>query len=277
MKRIVTGATMALILASTAACKREATGQVVAVVNGDEVTLQEVNAEIGGNLPANVDKKAIQAEALKRVVERRLLAQAAKEDEIDKTSDYLVRSSRMNDALLVQLLGEKIAQGVKMPGPAEVSKFMAERPLVFAGRKIYSVDRIRFPQQKDPALVKSLESLHSLNEIAAKLDSMGIRYVRGTSQFDTARTPKEMVEKVVALPAGEPFVTVEPGGVNVGVITGSAAAPLAGPDANPIAVQLMRREALEKALRDRLTAAERAAKIEYQTGFAPKPAAPAKP
>ena len=83
--KLKSGIALALVLGSLAACKQEATGQVAAVVNGEEITLQEVNSEIGGaELPQNVDRKAIQQAALQRIIERRLLAQAAKDDGLDK-------------------------------------------------------------------------------------------------------------------------------------------------------------------------------------------------
>ena len=95
----------ALILAG---CDKEPEGQVAAVVNGDEITLQEINAEIASaNVPAGTDAKQLQRQALNRIVERRLLAQSAREDGLDKTPEYLIRSRQVDDALLVQLLGQR--------------------------------------------------------------------------------------------------------------------------------------------------------------------------
>src|SRR3546814_15555745 len=72
-------------------CGKEATGQVGAGVNGEEITLREINAELGSRpIPEGVDKKVIQQAALQRLVERRLLAQAARDDELDKTPDYQI-------------------------------------------------------------------------------------------------------------------------------------------------------------------------------------------
>mgnify|MGYP001548392619 CR=1 FL=1 len=52
-------------VALLAGCQKEATGQVAAVVNGDEITLQEVNAEMSGmQLPQRVDKTQVQKAAL---------------------------------------------------------------------------------------------------------------------------------------------------------------------------------------------------------------------
>jgi peptidyl-prolyl cis-trans isomerase C len=54
-----TAALSLILLAGLSACNREATGQVAAVVNDDEITLQEVNAEIAAlQIPDSADKTA---------------------------------------------------------------------------------------------------------------------------------------------------------------------------------------------------------------------------
>lgn len=264
------GIALALVLGSLAACKQEATGQVAAVVNGDEITLQEINAEIGSaELPKNVDRKAIQQAALQRILDRRLLAQAAKDDGLDKGSEYLLKRRALDDTLLAQLLSQKAGQAVRVPTPASIDKFIAERPLMFANRVIYGLDRLQFPIPADPNSLKALESIHSMQGVADKLTEMNVRFQRGGGQLDSAQVPKELLDKILALPAGEPFVIPQNGMVVVSVITGSRPAPLAGEDARPLAVQAMRNEELQKTLEQRLKTQRDSAKIEYQPGFEP--------
>ncbi len=275
---IKTGIAMACVLGTLAACKQEATGQVAAVVNGEEITLQELNAEIGtANLPPNVDRKAIQQQALQKVIERRLLAQAAKDDGIDKGQDFLIKQRQVNDTLLVQLMGQKAGQAIRVPTTAQIDKFMADHPEMFAGRKVYSMDRLQFPIPADPSSLKSLQAIHSIQGVAEKLTEMGIKFQRGGGQMDSAQIPKQMLDRILALPAGEPFVVPQNGMVVVGVVTGSAPVPLPDAEARPLAVQAMRNQELGQTLENRLKAQRSAAKIEYQTGFAPPAPASAKP
>ena len=56
---------------SLSGCEKKATGQVAAVVNGDEVTLQEVNAELGNaNIPDGAQKEKARSAILQRLVRR---------------------------------------------------------------------------------------------------------------------------------------------------------------------------------------------------------------
>src|SRR4029079_16187186 len=68
----------------------EPTGQVVATVNGQEITLRELNAELGA-APPPIDPKAAKAAeqaALRSIIGRKVLAGAAREQGLDKTPDF---------------------------------------------------------------------------------------------------------------------------------------------------------------------------------------------
>lgn len=258
-----------LTIASAAACKREATGQVAAVLDDQEITFQEINAEVAGaNLPQGADKKAVQQAALRQIIERRLMVKAAKADELDKDPEYILRKQRAGETLLTQLLAQKLARSIKVPEAAAIDKYMAERPHMFAGRTIYTVDRIEFPAPTDKNKLREFESDHSLDAIAARLSAQSIRFSRSRAQMDSARVPIQLLNQLKSLPKGEPFII--PGDIAVaGVIVGSATAPLAGEPARAAAVQALQSEQLNDALKRRVDAVRSSTKIQYQSGFSP--------
>ncbi|MGQ0277048.1 hypothetical protein ACT17R_00195 [Sphingopyxis sp. Q841] len=272
--RTKTVTAIALACLSLSACDKEPTGQVAAVVNGEEITLQEVNAELGNvNIPDGVDKKVVQQAALERVVERRLLAQAARDEGLDKTPDYLLRERQLRDALLVQLMGQKAQRAQRVPEQAEIDKFIADNPDMFADRKIFAIDRIQFPLPKDMGALKALENDHSMEAVAAHLQELGIKFARTDAQMDSAQVGKQRMQQIRALPAGEPFIAPENGMVTVAVIKSERAVPLTGDAARPLAVQAIQNQQLTSAMQDRLKQARAAAEIKYQPDFAPKGAA----
>lgn len=259
---------MSILLAG---CDKKPEGQVAAVVNGDEITLKEINAEIGdANIPAGADTKEIQRSALQRIVERRLLAQSASEDGLDTSPEYLIRSRQINDALLVQLLGQRAEKSFQVPDQKTIDKFMADNPSMFGGRKMYVVDRIQFALPSDMKQLKVLESAHSMAEVADKLNSLGIKFERGAAKMDSAQLGQQRLDQILALPDGEPFVIPENGMVTVAVITGES--PIVGNSTEmaQIATQALRRQALAKSLEDRLKQARAKGEIKYQPDFAPK-------
>lgn len=265
-------ASIAIALASLSltGCGKEATGQVAAVVNGEEITLQEINAELGSTpIPDGVDKKVIQQAALQKIVERRLLAQAAREDGLDKTPDYLLRERQLRDALLVQLMGQRAERALKVPDQQEIDKFIAENPLMFADRKILTIDRIQFALPEKLDQLKALENDHSMDAVAARLQQMGVQFRRDRPQVDAASLGQQRMAQIRALPAGEPFVIPENGVVTVGVIVSERPEPVPASEGRPLAVQALRKQKLTETVQQRLKQGRAAAEIEYQAGFAP--------
>lgn len=265
-QRFFYGAACVAVLLS--GCEKKPEGQVAAVVNGDEITLQEINSEMGAaQIPEGVDKKEVQQAALQRIIERRLLAQAAREDGLDKTPEYLIRSRQMDDALLVQLLGKKAERTLEVPEQRDIDKYIADNPSMFEGRQIFTIDRIQFPVPSDIDQLKSLENDHSMDAVAARLDTLGIDYQRGPAQMDSAQLGQKRLDQIMALPEGEPFVIPENGVITVGLITGAQAVSADGADLTPVAMKAMRNKKLGDALQERLKQAKITGEITYQPGF----------
>jgi peptidyl-prolyl cis-trans isomerase C len=265
-----TAALSLIILAGLSACNREATGQVAAVVNDDEITLQEVNAEIAAlQIPDSADKKAVQQQALQRIVERRLLAQVAAEDGLNASQDYLIRERQMRDSLLVQLLGERVERTTNPPEPAELDRYIASNPGMFKDRKVYTIDRIQFPAPADLKTLSPLQADHSMAAVASRLDAMGIEFRRDQGQIDSAAIGPDRLKQLLTLPAGEPFVVPENGIVTIGVITGEQTAPLTGEEARTLALRALQAQQVNNSVKQRLDQARAKAEITYQTGFGP--------
>jgi EpsD family peptidyl-prolyl cis-trans isomerase len=255
-------------------CGKKAEGQVVAVVNGEEITLNELNGEIAElNIPANVDKTRVRAEVLQRMVERRLLAQSAKDAGLDRDPTYVSQERRMKEQLLVSMYGKKAFDTVAVPDTVKVDQYISSHPTLFADRTRYKLDQIVFDPPKDTKTLAPLTGLHSMTDIAGWLNSKGIKFQRGGNTLDSAGVPPEVMAKIKALPAGEPFIVPNAGKIVVSVITASEPVAVPPEQARPMATQAIRREELNKIGEERLKEAKAKAKIDYQKGYEPKAAA----
>lgn len=89
-----------LIISSTLhGCHHSAEGDIVAVVNGDEITRNELNAALP-QAPAGSDAMLVRNAALDRLVNERLMVQAARKDGLDKSQDYIVKSHSAENLIL---------------------------------------------------------------------------------------------------------------------------------------------------------------------------------
>jgi len=89
------GAIAAMLL--VAACDKGGSapkGQVVAQVNGQDITLSELNAELLANkVPADSDDKAATQLILQRLIARKLLVEHARDEKLDKNRVYIVAAA----------------------------------------------------------------------------------------------------------------------------------------------------------------------------------------
>ena len=103
----------AALLALAACGDKSPQGQVVATVNGEEITAQEVNAEAQAlNLPANANREAVLPQILQRVLDRKLLVGVARERKMDKSPDFLIQRRRAEETVLATMLARQINEGV---------------------------------------------------------------------------------------------------------------------------------------------------------------------
>lgn len=273
MKRAMLAALMASALV-VSGCGKKATGQTVAVVNGEEISQGELNAELqAANVPASADRKQVTAQLLQRIVDRKLLAQAAVKDGIDKTPEYISRQRRMNEELLIGMLSQRRSNTVRLPAAADVNQFIAANPAMFANRSILSLNQISFDPPADGSVATQLKDAHSLDAVAEILTSRHIAFARGTAKLDTASVPPQAQKQIDSLPAGEPFIVPSNGKIVISVITGREPAPVAADQAPKIAAEMMRRQQLGDTMQKTLAQLHQSAKIEYQAGYAPPPAA----
>jgi len=272
---LVTGAvTLALLTSACSFFEKKPGGQVVAVVNGEEITQQDLNAELGNaQIPSGADRNRILAQVLQRVIDRKLLVQRAKEQGLDKSPDYLGQLRRMQDELAISMLSSNASKSIPLPDQASIDAFIAAHPAAFSERKRYTLDQIAIPQSTDRAVLKQLEPAHTMDQVAAVLTAAGVKFTRAPATFDTALAPPQLAQKVATLPPGEPFVVPINGRFLVNSVKSSEPVPMNAEDAKPAALELMRQQSLNTAIQKQLSEARGKAKIAYQPGFeAPKDA-----
>ena len=268
-QRIIVAIVIAL---ATTACQKKASGQTVAVVNGEEVTASQLNSALAGmgNLPGGDTKEARQA-VLQKLVDQTLLVQAAKSDGIDKSPEYLNQLQTATDDLLIKMLVSKRLNTAEIPSAEEISRFEASRPEMFAGRENWTLTQIVYPLPKNSAVTAKIAAAKTLDEIAQVLKSNGIQFTRGTKKLDTIVFPHDLYAQIAHLQPGEPFIAPGPDKAVANVISAREPNPTPADQARTLALNAMRNDQVNKILGDRLKGLRTTAKIEYQAGFAPSP------
>ena len=261
----------AAVLLGLSGCDKKAEGQVVAVVNGNEITAQEVNGALGAAAAQGEPDQQMRNAALARLVDRQLLAGIAREEGVENSPDYILRQRAMEENLLVQMMGEKLARDNKQPTAQQIDSLIAENPQAFADRTVFALDQIIFPMPPRRDVFEALTPAKTMAEVVATLNKFGIKFQRGNNTIDSANLPLPVFQQFKRVGSSEPMVIPAGGAVTVAMITQSETAPVSGQAARAMATNAYAKREVEKALKAKLDAARKAAEIEYQSGFSAPP------
>lgn len=255
-------------------------GQVIASVNGEDVTIYELSAELAGvDLPSGEERKKAEQAALQKIIDRKILAAIARDRKLDKTPDYLMQTRRADEMLLVDLLQQQTASQIPAPSSEDVDNFITANPAMFSQRKLLIIDQIQFPVPDDRKKLMEYQPLKTLDQVEQKLVADGVDYRRVPTSLDTSQLPPETTKGIMALPAGEIFIVPAAGGLTANRITEIRPAPLIGTKARTVAKELVRKQLLEQKAKAELEPLLKKAhqKTRYQPGYGPAKTSPGKP
>ncbi|QYE34149.1 MULTISPECIES: hypothetical protein [Sphingosinicellaceae] len=274
------------IVALVAGCNRGGEtpkGQVVATVNGDDITIHELNSELSlARPPADVPRKTVEQVVLARVIERKMLADVARERQLDKNPNFILAQRRVDDGLLVQALQSDIAKKVPVPTREAAEKYIEAHPDQFGQRKLYTIDQIQFLRPANIASI-GLEPAKTMSDVADVLTKNKIEFRRNNAGIDALQVNPALVAeigKILARNPNEVFMFADqPQGapapiMYVNKVTDVKVQPFTGEPAITFAQQVLQRENIQKALVDNLATFKKASdpKIKYAAGYGPPPA-----
>jgi EpsD family peptidyl-prolyl cis-trans isomerase len=226
-------------LAMLASCSGKPTGQVVAKVAGQEVTTADLRLEMaqmgGGN-----DSTAVQQQALKTLIARKLMVREAEKRNIDTSPEGVAASARAREMALIELLRAKLVSDQPVDSSdTAVNKFIVAHPTQFADRKLITADQLAI-SSNDPALGPRLQAMGDLGAIEAYLTQNNIAFVRSAAVVDTAQISPDAAAKIGTMQTNAVYALPAANGpLRVLRVISAQDTPLTGNDARNVAIQLM--------------------------------------
>lgn len=269
--RIIALLAVPISLMALGACSKKPGGQVVAVVNNQEITQQELKAEAQtAPQPAGEDPQVANAALLQRVVDRNLLADYAREQGLDRGPEYVARRRLVEQALLVELALRKLAGTQADPTPAEAQAFVAANPTLYAQRQKLTLDQVRFVTPKDPAKAAALSKLATIDAIVAELKNSGMAFTRGSTVMDTGSVDPKVARQVLALSNAQVFNITAGGQTYSSAVVARESIPSSPNDWQLQATQRLKQARAVTNVETSMAKLRKSAKIEYDPAFKPK-------
>ena len=258
---------IAVAAASLGGCHRKPGGQVVATVDGDEITRRDLLAELqaaGGRSEA--DLNAAQGALTSALIDRKLLVEEAKREKLDRNPAFLALEQRQHDVLLASMLAQTLTH-IQKPSESAVQQFIAENPQIFGSRKLLLVSQVNAPAKG--ITQQEIAPLHSQQAIVALLNTKKIKFVQRNVVLDTATLPKTLVDKLLSTPSGEPLAVSGGPTLSFTTVLQQRDAPVPPAQRDAVAQSAMAQQSARKQLGDQVKQLRAAADIRYLPGFEP--------
>jgi EpsD family peptidyl-prolyl cis-trans isomerase len=245
--------------------------QVAVKVNGSELSIHQVNAQLSrlqGVPPAQQD--LARKQVLDGLIEQQLLVQQATEKKLDRDPEVLEAIEQSRAQILAQAFVQKTLTAQAKPGEDAVKKYYADNPALFSQRRVFRLQELatNLPAERVDELKSVVAASKSMPEVAAwlqknKFQVAGNAAVRGAEQL-----PMQQVPTISAMKNGEMAVFLSDRKVTVLQVLASQEQALDEAKATPLIEQYLTARKRDELARNEVKRLRDSAKIEYVGDFA---------
>ncbi len=262
---------VALLSAVTACGNKDkasgSTSQTLARVDGQEITVHQLNEELArNNVPAG-QKDAVSKKLLDGLVDRQLLDDAASKDKIDRDPNVMAAIDRAKAQIVAQAYLQKRLATVARPTKEDIDKYYADHPDFFAERKQYDLEQIVIHNKDFGAELKAMIApAKSLDDVAAWLKNHHVEYSRSGFSRSTVDMMGALTKKLKEMRKDQLFAVQEPGengATTIAAIKNVKDDPVKAEVADPQIGNFLLSQRNKEAAEAEVTRLRAAAKIEY--------------
>jgi EpsD family peptidyl-prolyl cis-trans isomerase len=276
---LLIGTALALVgcgKADHAKANEKAETQVVAKVNGDEISIHQINFQLGRMVQNNqaqlteIQSKEAAKQILARLIDQQLLKQKALEAKLDRDPRVLQAMEASKNEILAQAYLEQLMSKAEKPSSTEVDDFYVKHPELFEKRRIFRLQElvVDVGQDKYQEIETDLKKINGINEIATWLKNKNYPFTANSNVRTAEQVPLELLKKIQPLKDGEFVVVPTPQSLSIVHIAASQNAPITRDKADPIIEQYFVNQNKTSLAKKEMLALKDKAKVEYVGAFA---------
>jgi len=265
-RNVLTLSVMLFAVAGLSACgnKEKAGGQSLVKVNGQEITVHQVNEELmRGNIPA-AQKEVATKQLIEALIDRQLLQGEAARDKVDRDPAVMQAIERAKSQIIAQAYMQKRLAKIAKPTKEESDAYFTAHPEYFSQRKVFDMNQLIVASKDfNNDLKVALGTAKSMEDVAAWLDSHRVEYVRNKMTKSTADLPAELTKNLMSMRKGQTFAIQEGDRSVLVALADIKDSPVTAATAMPQIGQFLYNKKVKEASDAELARLRAAAKIEY--------------
>lgn len=211
-KQLLCAGLLVTTVAGLTACgnKEKKSGQALVSVNGEEITVMQLNEELQRAGVQAGQQDAARKQLLDALIDRQLLQNEAAKDKTDRDPKVMQAIERAKSLIIAQSYMQKRIGTIARPTKEEVADYYAKHPEFFEHRKLFDMrELVVAARDMGDGLKSAMDTAKSLDEVAAWLDGHKVKFARTQLTRASSDLPSELVAKLLAMPKGQLFIIKE--------------------------------------------------------------------
>ncbi len=245
--------------------------QVAAKVNGDEITVHQINFALSrlNNAAAAQNKDAVN-QVLKGLVDKQLLVQQAIEEKLDRDPRVTQALEEGRLQILAAAYVDRLTQSMTPPTDDEIKAYYEKNPALFSDRRVYRLRELAI--QTTPANVEEIKAklaeAKDLTDLAEWLKARSIPVRTNQSVKPAEQLPLELVPRLQALREGQSLTLIGNNVITLVAVADYQSQPLTLEQAKPLIERYMVNTHKREMAEAKLKQLRQNARIDYKGDYA---------
>ena len=272
LKSLLLGTLILMTAAGLSACgsKEKKSGQALVSVNGEEITMLQINDELMRAGVKAEQQEIATKQLLESLIDRQLILAEAARNKIDRTPEVVQAIERAKAQIISEAYLKKFVGKITKPSITEINEYFQKHPEYFTQRKQYDIQQLVFSTKDFSNELKAvIDAAKSLESVAAWMESHNIKYTHGKMSRNTSDLPEPIVAKLKEMKKGQLFIVNEGGRRMLNYIADIKSSPVSAKEAEPQIGQYLINKKIKEAADAEITHLRKTAKIEYLNASAP--------
>ena len=244
--------------------------QVVAKVNGSEITVHQLNFALSklGKLDQS-QVKAASEKVLQQMVDMELLKQKSVDEKLDRDPNVLQVLEASKQQVLAQAYMQKVASKQATPSADEIQKFYDTHPELFSERNVYVIQEfaVKDGTQHVSEIEAGINAAKTPDDIAKWLQDNKYVFNVNASRKAAEQLPLELLKQLNALKAGDTLVVKSPQALVLLYLAKVDRQPVNFDNAKPVIQQFLVNSGQQTLIKNEVASLRKEAKVEFYGDF----------
>jgi len=246
--------------------------QVVAKVNGNEISVHQINQALKNTPGLNAQNMNIaRKEVLEKLIDQQIAVEQAESEKLDRNPDVVIAiDSAKRQIIANAYVSQLISSSVKI-NEADIQKYYDENPALFSQRKVYFFEDMLIENKGDIKLSGSEETMKfkSAQEFSDFLKSKSYNFAGGFFARAAEQIPLDILSKIASLSSGDAIIVESQNNIHAIFISNVQQAPVKIEDAKPAIKTFLTNTAARTLVTNKIKELKDQSKIEYLGEFSP--------